>query len=123
MPVNTAELGSMHHLPPDFAFEQQNNPLHGIWHEQSHDPLASLFGQGGGMQGYAGTSATGGTGSGYYPQAQANPVPQPQQGQPDIGYPYVGGEQPVGFAPGMAAQPYLGAGAFEMWQQAPAGFE
>ncbi|KAF8604607.1 hypothetical protein BDV93DRAFT_522316 [Ceratobasidium sp. AG-I] len=123
LPVGTAELGSMDHLPPGFAFEQQNNPLHGIWHEQSHDPLASLFGQGGGMQGYSGASPTGGAGAGYYPPAQANPIPQQQPVQPEMGYQYAGGEQPAGFAPGVAAQPYLGAGAFEMWQQAPAGFE
>jgi hypothetical protein len=132
LPVNTAELGAMHHLPPDFAFEQQNNPLHGIWHEQSHDPLVSLFGQGGPTQAYSGAGVGGGmgaggvgaapgvaAGAGYYPQS--NTVQQQQQ--PGMGYPYAGGEQAAGFAPGMAAQPFLGAGAFEMWQQAPPGFE
>ncbi|KAG8709844.1 hypothetical protein FRC09_000448, partial [Ceratobasidium sp. 395] len=131
LPVNTAELGSMHHLPPNFAFEQQNNPLHGIWHEQSHDPLASLFGQGGATQGYSSGMAAAepgvATGAGYYPPSntvrpQQQQQPQPQQ-QPGMGYGYVGGEQAAGFTPGMAAQPFLGAGAFEMWQQAPAGFE
>ncbi|KAG8739987.1 hypothetical protein FRC10_004866 [Ceratobasidium sp. 414] len=130
LPVNTTELGSMHHLPPDFTFEQQNNPLHGIWHEQSHNPLASLFGQGSATQGYSGAGLSTGMGAagtgvapgaGYYQPNTTQPQ-QPQQ-QPGMGYSYVGGDQAAGFTPGMAAQSFLGGGAFEMWQQAPAGFD
>ncbi|KAG8728786.1 hypothetical protein FRC11_010206 [Ceratobasidium sp. 423] len=124
LPVNTAELGSMHHLPPDFMFEQQNNPLHGIWNEQSHDPLVSLFGNAGTAQGQ-GQGYTGGAessaGVGYYPPAQPQQQTQPTQGYP-TGAAYMG-EQSSGFVPGMAAQPFVGGGAFEMWQQAPPGFE
>lgn len=121
LPVNTAELGSMHHLPPDFVFEQQNNPLHGIWHEQSQDPLVSLFGQGAATQGYDGapTPAVGATA--YY--SQPNTVHTQQQPQPGMGYAYAGTGQTTGFTPGMAAQPFLGGGAFEIWQQAQSGFE
>ncbi|CUA75982.1 Cutinase transcription factor 1 alpha [Nectria haematococca mpVI] [Rhizoctonia solani] len=128
LPVNTAELGSIHHLPPDFMFEQQNNPLHGIWNEQSHDPLVSLFGAAGAAQrqGYAaGAEASAGVGVGYYPTAQPQQQAQTQTRQPySVGTTggYMG-EQPTGFVPGMAAQPFVGAGTFEMWQQAPAGFE
>ncbi|KDN50625.1 hypothetical protein RSAG8_01123, partial [Rhizoctonia solani AG-8 WAC10335] len=92
LPVNTAELGSMHHLPPDFMFEQQNNPLHGIWNEPSHDPLVSLLGTAGAAQG-----------QGYAAGAEASGS--------------------TGFVPGMAAQPFVGGGTFEMWQQASAGMD
>ncbi|CAE6476197.1 unnamed protein product [Rhizoctonia solani] len=127
LPVNTSELGSMHHLPPDFMFEQQNNPLHGIWHEQSHDPLVSLFGTAGAAQGQGYAAGAEASGVGYYPTSQQ---PQPQQ-QPQVrqGYAaggvggYMGEQQSGGFVPGMAAQPFVGGGAFEMWQQAPPGFE
>ncbi|CAE6366230.1 unnamed protein product [Rhizoctonia solani] len=128
LPVNTAELGSIHHLPPDFMFEQQNNPLHGIWNEQSHDPLVSLFGAADAAQrqGYAaGAEASTGVGVGYYPTAQPQQQAQTQTRQSySVGTTggYMG-EQPTGFVPGMAAQPFVGAGTFEMWQQAPAGFE
>ncbi|QRW17816.1 Fungal specific transcription factor domain [Rhizoctonia solani] len=127
LPVNTAELGSMHHLPPDFMYEQQNNPLHGIWNEQSHDPLVSLFGTAGPAQGQgyaAGAEASAGVGYYAAPQ-QSQQVQQPQTRQ---GYPaaaaggYMGEQQHSGFVPGMAAQPYVG-GALDMWQQAPGGFE
>lgn len=121
----------MHHLPPDFMFEQQNNPLHGIWHEQSHDPLVSLFGTAGAAQGQGYAAGAEASGVGYYPTSQQpQPQPQPQQ-QPQVrqGYAaggvggYMGEQQPGGFVPGMAAQPFVGGGAFEMWQQAPPGFE
>ncbi|CAE6426439.1 unnamed protein product [Rhizoctonia solani] len=122
LPVNTAELGSMHHLPPDFMYEQQNNPLHGIWHEQAHDPLVSLFGTAGSTQGQgyaAGAEASAGVG--YYSAPQQPQVqPQTRQGYASGGY--MGEQQPTGFVPGMAAQPYVG-GALDMWQQVPGGFE
>ncbi|EUC64915.1 fungal specific transcription factor, putative [Rhizoctonia solani AG-3 Rhs1AP] len=125
LPVNTAELGSMHHLPPDFMFEQQNNPLHGIWNEQSHDPLVSLFGTAGAAQGQgyaAGAEAS--TGVGYYPPAQPQQQAQVRQGYASgTAGGYMGEQQPTGFVPGMAAQPFVGSGTFEMWQQAPPGFE
>ncbi|CAE6441036.1 unnamed protein product [Rhizoctonia solani] len=126
LPVNTAELGSMHHLPPDFMYEQQNNPLHGIWNEQSHDPLASLFGTTGSAQGQgyaAGAEAS--TGVGYYTspqQAQPQPQVQPPTRPVYAHGGYMGEQQPGGFVPGMAAQPYVG-GALDMWQQTPGGFE
>ncbi|ELU37004.1 nucleus protein [Rhizoctonia solani AG-1 IA] len=125
LPVNTAELGSMHHLPPDFMYEQQNNPLHGIWNEQSHDPLVSLFGTAGPAQGQgyaAGAEASAGVGYYAAPQ-QSQQVQQPQTRQ---GYPaaaaggYMGEQQHSGFVPGMAAQPYVG-GALDMWQQGEFG--
>ncbi|KAF8754361.1 hypothetical protein RHS01_06290 [Rhizoctonia solani] len=104
--------------PPDFMYEQQNNPLHGIWNEQSHDPLVSLFGTAGPAQGQgyaAGAEASAGVG--YYAapqQSQQVQQPQTRQGYPAAAREIYGEQQHSGFVPGMAAQPYVG-GALDMW--------